>query len=213
MKTLLAAMALAVFAFTVSPAAGQGADAPAAPSAEEKLVYVKMVTSMGDIYLELNKEKAPISVENFMKYVEKGHYEGTIFHRVMAGFMIQGGGFTPDMQQKPTDKGIKNEWQNGLKNKKGTIAMARVGGNAESGTAQFFINVVDNDFLDRPQPDGAGYAVFGKVVSGMDAVEKIKGVKTGNKARMPDVPVETVSITKVTKTTKEEADKAAGEKK
>lgn len=213
MKTVLAAVAMSVMALGASPAAAQGgAETPAAPSAEEKLVYVKMATSKGDIYLELNREKAPISVENFLKYQEKGHYDGTIFHRVISTFMIQGGGFTPDMKQKPTDKPIRNEWQNGLKNKRGTIAMARLGGNADSATSQFFINVVDNDFLDRPQPDGAAYAVFGKVVAGMDVVDKIKVVKTGNKAGHGDVPIEPVSIVKVTKITKEEADKAAGEK-
>src|SRR5262249_6107967 len=113
--------------------------------------HVKLSTSHGDIVLSLDEQKAPISVANFLAYVDSGHYNGTIFHRVIDGFMIQGGGFTPDMQQKPTKPGIKNEWKNGLKNNRGTIAMARVGGNPDSGTAQFFINVTDNAFLDRPQ--------------------------------------------------------------
>lgn len=177
--------------------------APAPPEAKEKLVYVKMTTSMGDIVLELDGEKAPISVENFMNYVAKGHYDGTIFHRVIDGFMIQGGGFTPDMEQKPVDKPIKNEWQNGLKNKAGTVAMARTNV-VDSATSQFFINVNDNDFLDTPR-DGAAYAVFGKVVGGMDVVNKIKGVQTGMKNRMGDVPVTPIVIQKAVKITKDEA--------
>jgi peptidyl-prolyl cis-trans isomerase A (cyclophilin A) len=180
--------------------------APEQPSAQEKLVYVKLTTSMGDIFLELDAEKAPISVENFMNYVAKEHYDGTIFHRVIDGFMIQGGGFTPDLKQKPTEKPIKNEWKNGLKNKRGTIAMARTQV-ADSATTQFFINVNDNDFLDVAR-DGAAYAVFGKVVNGMDVVDKIKGVRTVMKNGMGDVPAEPVIIQKATKVTKEEANPA-----
>ncbi len=179
---------------------------PAAPAQEEKLVYYRMTTSMGDIALELDAEKAPITTRNFASYADKGFYNGTIFHRVMDGFMIQGGGFTPDMQQKKTDPTIKNEWKNGLKNKRGTISMARLGGQPDSASSQFFINVVDNGGLDQPQPDGAAYAVFGKVVSGMEVVDKIKVVKTGNKAGHQNVPIETVTITKVSKITKEEAE-------
>jgi len=164
-----------------------------------------MQTTLGDILLELNDEKAPISVENFMRYVGKGHYDGTIFHRVISNFMIQGGGFTADMKQKATDATIKNEWKNGLKNSRGTVSMARVGGNADSATCQFFINVVDNGMLDRPQSDGAAYAVFGRVLSGMETVEKIRAVRTAEKRGMDDVPVETISITKVRKATDEEA--------
>lgn len=182
--------------------------APSAPATqEEKLVYYRMTTSMGDIVLELNGEKAPITTKNFGSYVDKGFYNGTIFHRVIGTFMIQGGGFTPDMQEKKTDPTIKNEWQNGLKNKRGTIAMARRGGQADSASSQFFINVVDNDVLDQPR-DGAGYAVFGKVVAGLDVVDKIKGVKTTTKPPHGDVPVEPVLINKVTKITKEEAESA-----
>lgn len=177
--------------------------APATPEAKEKIVYVKLTTSMGDIVLELDGEKAPISVENFLNYVKKGHYDGTIFHRVIDGFMIQGGGFTPDMKQKATDNPIKNEWKNGLKNKAGTVAMARTNV-ADSATSQFFINVNDNDFLDTPR-DGAAYAVFGKVVGGMDVVAKIKGVSTGMKNGMGDVPTTPIVIQKATKITKEEA--------
>ncbi|MEA5557677.1 peptidylprolyl isomerase [Nodularia spumigena] len=180
--------------------------APEQPGAQEKLVYVKLTTSMGDIFLELDAEKAPISVENFMNYVAKEHYDGTIFHRVIDGFMIQGGGFTPDMKQKPTEKPIKNEWKNGLKNKRGTVAMARTQV-ADSATTQFFINVNDNDFLDVAR-DGAAYAVFGKVVSGMEVVDKIKGVRTVMKNGMGDVPAEPVVIQKATKVTKEEANPA-----
>ncbi len=159
----------------------------------------KLTTSRGDITLELDPEKAPESSENFARYVDAGHYNGTIFHRVISNFMIQGGGFTPDMRQKGTHEGIPNEWRNGLKNKRGTIAMARLGGRPDSATAQFFINVVDNDFLDRPQPDGAAYAVFGRVVEGMDVVDKIRAVPTGSKAGHQDVPLEPVVIEKAEK--------------
>ncbi|MBZ0172279.1 MAG: peptidylprolyl isomerase [Phycisphaerales bacterium] len=157
----------------------------------------KLSTTKGDITLELDPENAPKSSENFAQYVDDGHYDGTIFHRVIEGFMIQGGGFTPDMKQKRTRDGIANEWRNGLKNERGTIAMARLGGDPDSATAQFFINVVNNDFLNRPQPDGAAYAVFGKVTEGMDVVDAIRSVRTGNKAGHADVPVEPVVITKV----------------
>lgn len=182
------------------------ADKPAEP-AKEKFVYVSVKTSLGEFFLELNSEKAPLSVENFLKYVDSGHYDGTIFHRVMDGFMVQGGGFTADMKQKATNPPIKNEWKNGLKNERGTIAMARTNV-ADSATSQFFINVKDNGFLDQPR-DGAAYAVFGKVSKGMDVVDKIKGVRTGTKNGMADVPVETVTIEKVTRSTAE----AASEKK
>ena len=156
----------------------------------------KLSTTKGDITLELDTENAPKSSENFAQYVADGHYDGTIFHRVIDGFMIQGGGFTPEMKQKGTRDGIPNEWQNGLKNARGTIAMARLGGDPNSATAQFFINVVDNGFLDRPQPDGAAYAVFGKVTDGMDVVDAIRGVSTGNVAGHGDVPIEPVVINK-----------------
>lgn len=160
--------------------------------------YVRMTTSMGDIVLELNAEKAPISVKNFMAYVDKGHYNGTIFHRVMDGFMIQGGGYAADLSEKPTDPPIANEWRNGLKNKRGTIAMARTQV-ADSATSQFFINVNDNVFLDQPR-DGAAYAVFGSVLEGMDVVEKIKSVKTivsGPHQNLPETAVEIKSVNRV----------------
>lgn len=174
---------------------------PATPT-KEKLVYVKLKTSMGEITLELNGEKAPISVENFLKYTDSGFYDGTIFHRVMDGFMVQGGGFTPDMKQKPTNAPIKNEWKNGLKNKTGTVAMARTQ-IADSATSQFFINVADNDFLDSAR-DGAAYAVFGKVVAGMDVVNRIKGVPTTNMGGHQNVPATPVVIEKARRATPEE---------
>lgn len=156
----------------------------------------KLTTTKGDITIELDPENAPKSTENFAEYVADGHYDGTIFHRVIDGFMIQGGGFLPDMNQKPTRAGIPNEWKNGLKNRRGTVAMARVGGNPDSGTAQFFINLADNGFLDRPQPDGAAYAVFGRVTEGIEVVDAIRNVATGNKAGHADVPIEPVVIEK-----------------
>lgn len=152
---------------------------------------------MGDIVLELNPAKAPKTVENFLQYVKDKHYDGTIFHRVINGFMIQGGGFTADMQQKPTRAPIPLEANNGLKNELGTIAMARTG-NPHSATAQFFINVKDNAMLNAPQPDGHGYAVFGKVISGMDVVDKIRSAATGNKGMYQDVPLSTITITSAT---------------
>lgn len=159
---------------------------------------VLLETSMGNIKVELYPDKAPITVKNFLAYVKEGHYDGLVFHRVIRGFMIQGGGFTPDMKEKrPAHPPIKNEAGNGLKNERGTIAMARTGV-VDSATAQFFINVANNSFLNftAPTPQGYGYAVFGKVVEGMDVVDKIKKVKTGNRAGHQDVPLEDVIITK-----------------
>ncbi|MCP5141921.1 MAG: peptidyl-prolyl cis-trans isomerase [Gammaproteobacteria bacterium] len=156
---------------------------------------VRMTTNHGDIVIELNEEKAPKSCENFLAYVNDGFYDGTIFHRVINGFMIQGGGMEPGMKQKATKAPIQNEAKNGLKNSTGTLAMARTN-DPHSATAQFFINVKDNSFLDYPGHDGWGYAVFGEVVEGMDVVNKIKGVKTGNSGFHQDVPVEDVVIEK-----------------
>ena len=158
--------------------------------------HVELQTSLGNIVLTLDEAKAPISTKNFLEYVNSGHYDGTIFHRVIDNFMIQGGGFTTDMQQKSTRATIKNEWRNGLKNKRGVIAMARLGGNPDSASSQFFINVKDNTFLDQPQPDGAAYAAFGNVVKGMEVVDQIRVVKTGNKGHHGDVPVTPSVITK-----------------
>lgn len=158
---------------------------------------VKLQTNLGTITLKLDAEKAPVTVKNFLQYVAEGHYDNTIFHRVINGFMIQGGGFEPGMKQKETRAAIENEAANGLKNKRGTIAMARTN-DPHSATAQFFINVSDNDFLDFKAPSGSGwgYCVFGEVVEGMDVVDKIKSVKTGNKGFHQDVPVEDVIIEK-----------------
>ena len=156
---------------------------------------IRLTTNHGDITLELDYDKAPITAKNFEDYVRDGHYDGTIFHRVINGFMIQGGGMDTRFTQKPTRESIPNEAKNGLKNKAGTIAMARTM-DPHSASAQFFINVADNGFLDYPGQDGWGYCVFGKVTEGMDVVNKIKGVKTGNRQGHQDVPVEDVVIEK-----------------
>ena len=156
---------------------------------------VKLTTSMGPIVIQLDKEKAPISTENFVKYVESGHYNGTVFHRVIDGFMVQGGGFGKDMRQKPTQPPIKNESTNGLKNDNYTVAMARTNVR-DSATSQFFINVKDNDFLNFSGDSNPGYAVFGKVVEGKEVVDKIKKVATGNAAGQQNVPNEPVLIEK-----------------
>jgi peptidyl-prolyl cis-trans isomerase B (cyclophilin B) len=156
---------------------------------------ITLKTNMGDIVIELDHEKAPKSCENFEQYVREGHYDGTIFHRVISNFMIQGGGFLPDMMQKATRDPIENEAGNGLGNVAGSIAMARTSA-PHSATAQFFINVKDNGFLDHPGQDGWGYCVFGKVASGMDVVEKIKTADTTTRAGHSDVPVEPIVIEK-----------------
>ncbi|MBI4514651.1 MAG: peptidyl-prolyl cis-trans isomerase [Deltaproteobacteria bacterium] len=168
-----------------------------ASAAEGKNPMVLMSTSLGDIKIELHEDKAPATVKNFLAYVASKFYDGTIFHRVIPGFMIQGGGFDQQMRQKPTNAAIKNEAANGLKNDTGTLAMARTG-DPDSATAQFFINVVDNANLNRPNPDGHGYAVFGKVVEGMDVVRKIEKVATTSKMPHQNVPVEPVVIKSVT---------------
>ena len=161
------------------------------------MTQVKLHTNHGDITLALDAEKAPKSVANFVAYVKDGHYNGTVFHRVIKGFMIKGGGFEPGekMNQKPTKAPIDNEANNGLKNERGAIAMARTN-DPHSATAQFFINTVDNDFLNHtsPTPQGWGYAVFGKVTEGMDVVDKIRSVRTGNRGFHQDVPLEDVII-------------------
>ena len=158
---------------------------------------IKLTTNHGVIMLDLNAEKAPKTVANFLAYVEAGHYDNTVFHRVIKNFMIQGGGFEPDMKQKPCKAPIENEAANGLRNKRGSIAMARTG-DPHSATAQFFINVVDNDFLDFKSPSGQGwgYCVFGEVSEGLDVVDKIRAVRTGNKGFHQDVPVDDVIIEK-----------------
>lgn len=158
-------------------------------------MMVVLHTNFGDIKLELDTEKAPQTADNFLEYLKSGHFDGTIFHRVIDGFMIQGGGFEPGMVQKPTEMPIKNEADNGLKNETGTIAMARTT-DPHSASAQFFINLKDNHFLNHTakSTDGWGYCVFGKVVEGMDVVNKIKGVKTTSRAGHQNVPVKDVVI-------------------
>ena len=155
------------------------------------------ITSFGSITVELDQAKAPKSVANFLSYARKGHYDGTVFHRVIPGFMVQGGGFAQGMKQKPTDAAIENEANNGLKNDRYTLAMARTSA-PHSATAQFFINVADNDFLNHtaPTPQGWGYAVFGKVIAGTDVVDKIAAVATGRRGFHDDVPEQDVVIDK-----------------
>ena len=203
-RRLLAATVLLAIAGAPLGASAQamGKPGPAGNTCTAKLkgsapMKVKLTTSMGVVTGELNKEKAPVSTENFVKYVEAGHYNGTIFHRVIDGFMVQGGGFTKDMQQKPVQAPIKNEAANGLKNDLYTLAMARTGVR-DSATAQFFINVKQNDFLNYrdESPQGWGYAVFGKVVEGQEVVDKIRKVATGSAGMHQNVPLEPVVIEK-----------------
>ena len=206
MKRMTWCLILGLAAAMAAPAQGEAeAGTPDMPAPEETqqaeetdMVVIK--TSLGDIKVKLAADKAPLTVANFLSYAEAGHYNGTIFHRVIDGFMIQGGGFDANMRQKPTKAPIKNEAANGLANKRGTLAMARTMV-VDSATSQFFINVKDNAFLDfqAPTPQGFGYCVFGEVVAGMDVVDRIKGVRTGMKAGMSDVPLETVEILSVSK--------------
>lgn len=156
-------------------------------------------TTMGDFKVELYPEKAPLTVQNFLDYVTSGHYNNTIYHRVIDGFMVQGGGFTKEFEQKPTKKPIQNEAGNGLKNERGSIAMARTN-DIHSATSQFFINVANNDFLDfkSKAPHEFGYCVFGKVIEGMDVIDKMRKVKTGSKGFHRDVPLETIEILSAT---------------
>lgn len=165
----------------------------------EKNPVVMIKTSIGNLAVELDKVNAPVTVENFLNYVKNSFYDGTIFHRVIKDFMIQGGGMTAKMKEKKTESPIKNEADNGLKNERGTIAMARTQA-VDSATSQFFINVIDNDFLDHKAktPMGYGYAVFGKVIEGMETVDAIREVPTGNKGFHQDVPKEPVVIESVT---------------
>ena len=189
------ALSLCLFTLTAcavseSPRGGKGGGAEEDPSNPDNPVVI-METSMGTVKMELFEKRAPISVANFLKYVETRHYDGTIFHRVIKGFMVQGGGFTPGMRkEKATFEPIKNEAGNGLRNKRGTLAMARTG-EPNSATSQFFVNVVDNGFLDRAEAkDNVGYAVFGRVTDGMDVIDQIRGVPTGAN----DIPLEDVLI-------------------
>ena len=181
---------LAVLAACFSALSSSGQD-------KQKNPVVVMDTSMGKITVELFADKAPVTVENFLKYTDDKHYDGTIFHRVIEDFMIQGGGFEPGLVQKKTRAPIKNESSNGISNQRGTIAMARTSV-PDSATSQFFINVKDNDRLDRAKaPDGVGYCVFGRVVDGMDVVDKIRQVRTGNQGGHQNVPVQDVVIRSV----------------
>ena len=179
-KSLLTLVALAAFALPQSPALAANP-------------VVEMKTSQGEIVVELFADKAPKSAENFVQYVKDGHYNGTVFHRVIDGFMIQGGGFDAELKQKSTRAPIENEAKNGLKNEPGTLAMARTA-DPHSASAQFFINLAPNSFLDYPSRDGWGYAVFGKVIKGMDVVEKIGKAPTANRGFHQNVPVEPVVI-------------------
>lgn len=192
---ILSIMSVSGFCFSATPK-----DVPDMSTSKSKNPVVLIKTTAGDIKVELDAEKAPESVKNFLKYVEEGHYKGTIFHRVIEGFMIQGGGFSKDMKQKSVHAPIKIESDNGLKNTRGTIAMARTS-DPNSATAQFFINTVDNGFLDfrSKTPSGYGYAVFGHVTDGMDVVDKIRKAKTGTKGVFENVPVEAIEILDVTK--------------
>ena len=188
-NVLFAALSICTL-FAVSPQSGSAAEQP----------QVRIHTNMGDIVIELNHDKAPKTVDNFLRYVREGHYDGTIFHRVIPGFMIQGGGYAEDYNQKPVHEAVQNEADNGLLNNRGTVAMARTS-DPNSATAQFFINVVDNDFLNFTAPNsrGWGYAVFGKVVEGMDVVDKIAKTPTGPGGPFPkDAPRQAVIIEKAT---------------
>jgi peptidyl-prolyl cis-trans isomerase A (cyclophilin A) len=184
-------LALAAVLGTAHLALAQAPPAGAAPKAAGPIVVIS--TSMGDMRVQLNPAKAPISVENFLGYVNKRFYDGTVFHRVIPTFMIQGGGFTPDLTKKSTGAPIAIESKNGLTNLRGSIAMARTA-DPGSATSQFFINTVDNPGLDYPKPDGHGYAVFGQVIEGLEVVDKIKAVKTTEKNGMRDVPIPPVVI-------------------
>jgi cyclophilin family peptidyl-prolyl cis-trans isomerase len=174
---------------------GLGIGVGVSPAIADTAPRVELKTSMGDITVKLYPDKSPKTVANFLQYVNDGFYTGTLFHRVIDGFMIQGGGFTADFTQKPTNAGIANEAANGLKNTRGTVAMARTG-DPHSATAQFFINVADNAFLDHtaPTPKGFGYCVFGEVVEGMDVVDKIRKVPTTSRGPFQDVPVAPIVI-------------------
>ena len=191
MKTLFTALFTLLLCSTMQPSYSSTANIN---STKGNKTMVKLHTNHGDITLQLDAEKAPVTVKNFLEYVNSGFYNGTIFHRVIGNFMIQGGGFEPGMIQKKTNAPIQNEAANGLKNDKYTIAMARTA-DPKSATAQFFINVNDNDFLNYPGQDGWGYCVFGKVVEGTDVVDAIRNVKTGNRSGYQDVPLEDVIIT------------------
>lgn len=209
------ALGAAVFAAVafVQPTTEAKADQPATQTAqpteveavqEDTMVYVEMVTSKGTMYIALNETKAPISTANFLSYAEEDFYNNTVFHRIIKGFMIQGGGFAEGLKKKEPKAGIKNEWTNGLKNTRGTISMARLGNQPDSGTSQFFINLADNGFLDQPR-DGAGYAVFGHLAMGEDVLDAIGNAPTSPQGMHGDVPVEPITINSVSKVSEEKA--------
>lgn len=211
--------------FTASSASAKQPDAtestqqPETQTAPEEVsyVYVSIETSKGTMYVALNESKAPISTKNFVTYAEEDYYNGTVFHRVIKGFMAQAGGFElsddGDLQKKPTKDPIANEWKNGLSNTRGTLAMARLGRQPDSATSQFFINLVDNPFLDQPR-DGAGYAVFGRIVKGLDVLDAIGNAETGVQGVYADVPTDPIVIESVEVLSDaqiEELDLAAGD--
>jgi len=174
------------------------------PVQEDKMVYISLETTKGTMFLALNETKAPISTANFLAYLDEGFYDNTIFHRVMKDFMIQGGGFEEGLKKKTTKDEIKNEWKNGLTNTRGTIAMARLGNQPDSATSQFFINLANNGFLDQPR-DGAGYAVFGQIVKGLDVLDAIGSAPTSPQGMHGDVPVDTIFIKAATRVSEEQA--------
>jgi peptidyl-prolyl cis-trans isomerase A (cyclophilin A) len=198
LTTALLFTATTAFAQTTPPAAGSTAIAPAPTTAEPIAPRVSLLTTEGEIVLELDPVKAPVTVENFLKYVNDGHYNGTIFHRVMPGFMAQGGGYNSALQLKPTRAPITLESKNGLRNDRGTVAMARTN-IPDSATSQFFVNLVNNGFLNNQGGNNPGYAVFGKVVSGMDVVDKIAAKPTQAKsAEFANLPIDYIVIQKAT---------------
>lgn len=212
LSALFAAAIMALLSAFLTPAA-LAQDESAQTEEKPRFMYAKMTTSKGDIVIQLDALRAPVTVENFITYIKDGHYDNTVFHRVIPNFVIQGGGFEPGLNQKPTRKGIINEWRNGLKNDRGTLSMARTQ-DPNSATSQFFINLVDNAALDTPRREtgNAAYAVFGQVIQGMDVVDAIAKVRTGpapSNPRMTDVPAEDVVVTKVEMINESDVDQAA----
>lgn len=210
---ITALLATASFAFAQQDAAPAAKPAQAAPTAPAAVAmeYCVFRTTKGDIVIELDRAKAPVSVENFVGYIKDGFYDGTVFHRVIPNFVIQGGGFDTKSVQKPTKAPIANEWRNGLKNARGTLSMARTN-NPNSATSQFFVSLKDNTNLDQPISGGAGYAVFGRVIAGMEVVDAIAAVKRGTRNGMSDWPVADIVTTKAEMITKSEAEEIASGK-
>jgi cyclophilin family peptidyl-prolyl cis-trans isomerase len=222
-RSLSALSALsALAALSLSPLAFAQAEQPAAPAAQTApakepapvaaMEYAVIKTTKGDIVVELDRAKAPITVENFVTYIKDGFFDGTVFHRIVPGFVIQGGGFTPKGEQKKTRAPIANEWQNGLKNKRGTLSMARTN-DPNSASSQFFISLKDNDMLDQPISGGAGYAVFGRVIVGMEIVDGIGRSPTTVRNGMREWPVEDATVAKAEMISMDEADKLVADAK